>query len=399
MDHFCVKIEPYTPPASSPECTPAIPFLHQVNDGGTYVQDHRQVPDALGLYNMSHTQQSSMPSPVSPSITDGWTIHGEVVLSTSLHQQSHDEPRWTTATLNSISTSMIWDSPMVHSHEDIMHDHSYLTYPLRDTKHDGSLSSSVTPYYTPEPYASNDSKASVTSPFLNPLSHGPYGQEQDYAPSTYAEVYGSHYSVLGSPQPELPVFDNIGELRSMATNNPEPGSFDRACDLQNVPASEQHQVSHSDPLGSIARVRRRRPRRAVSSPAAEAHYTCREPECNWVFDRKYNYTQHLKTHNPNREKNHLCSFKGCSRRFSRNADLERHFDSKHRNAREFKCIYCPSGFNRKDTLRRHVEDGCTARKMQKTKSRVQRPSDRSTTSLRPKPSTSRSLTTNQSLTP
>ena len=44
--------------------------------------------------------------------------------------------------------------------------------------------------------------------------------------------------------------------------------------------------------------------------------------CGRRFDRSYNYQEHQKTHNPNREKPFKCS--KCDKTFTRKADMSRH---------------------------------------------------------------------------
>ncbi len=84
---------------------------------------------------------------------------------------------------------------------------------------------------------------------------------------------------------------------------------------------------------------------------ANASYHC--PLCpEKGFARKYNYNQHMLTHDTYRKKENICMYPGCGKEFVRKTDLARHDQSVHQRAKPFKCARCPSAFSRKDTLRR-----------------------------------------------
>ncbi|EOD43575.1 putative zinc finger c2h2-type protein [Neofusicoccum parvum UCRNP2] len=78
-----------------------------------------------------------------------------------------------------------------------------------------------------------------------------------------------------------------------------------------------------------------------------ANYECKL--CGKLFQRSYNHKAHMEIHDPNREYPHVCPAKGCERKFV------------HSKVRNHRCTACDAGFSRKDTLRRHAEDGCPKR--------------------------------------
>jgi hypothetical protein len=107
--------------------------------------------------------------------------------------------------------------------------------------------------------------------------------------------------------------------------------------------------------------RQRRPSRRRGTPKEEANYQCKVKGCGKFFSRNYNYKSHMETHDESREYPFPCAEEGCTKRFVRKTDLQRHHQSVHAKVRNHKCDYCDSAFARKDTLRRHMEDGCRNR--------------------------------------
>ncbi|KAK3397160.1 hypothetical protein B0T20DRAFT_250906 [Sordaria brevicollis] len=93
----------------------------------------------------------------------------------------------------------------------------------------------------------------------------------------------------------------------------------------------------------------------------EANFQCEVKGCGKLFSRSYNYKAHLETHEPNRDYPFPCQEAGCTKKFVRKTDLQRHHQSVHLKERSHKCDYCGRLFARKDTLRRHMEDGCSKR--------------------------------------
>ncbi|KAF2473799.1 uncharacterized protein BDR25DRAFT_281769 [Lindgomyces ingoldianus] len=90
-----------------------------------------------------------------------------------------------------------------------------------------------------------------------------------------------------------------------------------------------------------------------------ANFSC--DVCGKLFQRSYNHKTHMEIHNPCRRKEHVCQYKDCDKQFVRRTDLDRHTNAVHRKLKIFKCGRCGAHFARKDTLRRHEEDGCPKR--------------------------------------
>ncbi|KAI5846044.1 hypothetical protein BZA05DRAFT_341702 [Tricharina praecox] len=93
--------------------------------------------------------------------------------------------------------------------------------------------------------------------------------------------------------------------------------------------------------------------------ASEATWTCEK--CGKHFSRIWNYNAHLETHNPDRPRPHTCPYQDCGKAFVRKTDLTRHTQCVHAKDKKFQCDLCGNTFARKDTLRRHEDDGCPQR--------------------------------------
>ncbi|KAI9794355.1 MAG: hypothetical protein M1816_005424 [Peltula sp. TS41687] len=120
----------------------------------------------------------------------------------------------------------------------------------------------------------------------------------------------------------------------------------------------QHETRSRVSSVSSRSQRTTRKRRQLTT-AAEASHTCEI--CGKLFGRSYNYKAHLETHDPGRVYAHPCLEENCDKKFVRKTDLTRHHQSVHQKRRDFRCELCGHLFARKDTLRRHTEDGCTRR--------------------------------------
>ena len=96
---------------------------------------------------------------------------------------------------------------------------------------------------------------------------------------------------------------------------------------------------------------RERGRNRRHTDPAHAAYRCQLcPDKG--FARRYNYNQHMLTHNSDRKKDNVCPYPECRKEFVRKTDLARHHQSLHQTEKPFRCARCPSTFSRKDTLRR-----------------------------------------------
>lgn len=166
----------------------------------------------------------------------------------------------------------------------------------------------------------------------------------------------SLYSQDGSestfpPQVKLePQNEWMSDEDSMMCQQPLTVSPERLGKLQHVVAqSEEGEINTS-----TARTRSR-----SATTKANANYECHQ--CGKLFQRSYNHKAHMETHDPERPHPNVCQTKSCGRAFVRRTDLVRHEQSVHVKARNHRCKACDASFARKDTLRRHTEDGCPKR--------------------------------------
>ncbi|KAI1874068.1 uncharacterized protein JN550_002647 [Neoarthrinium moseri] len=130
--------------------------------------------------------------------------------------------------------------------------------------------------------------------------------------------------------PEVPESDpKIADRPSDATSKSEYEPFEPATfgDGSNMAASSLIQGHQTD----------KQPRMLTTKE--DANYQCEVNGCGKHFSKSYDYKAHLETHDENREYRFLCLIPGCSE----------------------KCDFCGRLFARKDTLRRHMEDGCSER--------------------------------------
>ncbi|KAL8781874.1 MAG: hypothetical protein Q9213_005815 [Squamulea squamosa] len=141
---------------------------------------------------------------------------------------------------------------------------------------------------------------------------------------------------------------------------PKPGGPAYPIDLHHN--NEDHGVPQAGSAPILPSVNRIKKKRQRTTPE-EATHECRV--CGKLFKRSYNWKSHMETHNPNREYPHPCTATvgdtPCTKKFQRKTDLDRHYDSVHLKARNHKCNLCGNRFARRDTLRRHTEDGCPKR--------------------------------------
>ncbi|CAJ2510683.1 Uu.00g063080.m01.CDS01 [Anthostomella pinea] len=103
----------------------------------------------------------------------------------------------------------------------------------------------------------------------------------------------------------------------------------------------------------------RQPRKLTTKE--EANFQCEVKGCGKLFSRSYNFKAHMETHDEQREYPFPCTVPDCNKKFVRKTDLQRHNQSVHMKERNHKCDFCSRLFARKDTLRRHMEDGCSKR--------------------------------------
>jgi len=82
---------------------------------------------------------------------------------------------------------------------------------------------------------------------------------------------------------------------------------------------------------------------------------CPFMSCRKKFNREFNLKEHIRIHNPNRNKDYICKF--CNDSFFSASVLSRHIASIH-EGEKFYCSKCGKTFNRKDALHRHEKTSC-----------------------------------------
>ncbi|CAJ0550495.1 Ff.00g104250.m01.CDS01 [Fusarium sp. VM40] len=238
------------------------------------------------------------------------------------------------------------------------------------------------PYQTHDAYMPAGRNPSVHEPSLPSTSQSgraptlgarPYGYLQDPSNSRYrVEGSVSSYSQTYEPQsystpgPSTSAYQTEG---APFTSNLPPSmgaSASPAWPKQEYEVSQFYSTPQSQ-LADIGNERRllktskvKRPTRKHTSKE-EANFQCEVKGCGKFFSRSYNYKSHLETHDEKREYPFPCTVDGCTKKFVRKTDLQRHHQSVHMKERNHKCDYCGRLFARKDTLRRHMEDGCSKR--------------------------------------
>ncbi|KAI0518570.1 hypothetical protein F5B22DRAFT_71228 [Xylaria bambusicola] len=229
--------------------------------------------------------------------------------------------------------------------------------------------------YAPSPLASMPSRSPDPASSRHPL---PY---HSTPPMPRIKLEGGHDYSSGGEVSQYP------SPRSAHALMAEPSSYgSQACSsgyLSDGPSSswpkseyppiegDPYYVGPSGSTSSLVPDRRHqappRPSRAPKRQARkltskdEANFQCEVEGCGKLFSRSYNYKAHMETHDKKREYPFVCTYEDCNKKFVRKTDLQRHHQSVHMKEKNHKCDYCGRHFARKDTLRRHMEDGCSKR--------------------------------------
>ncbi|KAL9137791.1 MAG: hypothetical protein Q9175_000996 [Cornicularia normoerica] len=139
----------------------------------------------------------------------------------------------------------------------------------------------------------------------------------------------------------------------------KPNATGYGNDMNMMGEETQSKFDAAPVLPSVNRIKKKRQR----TTPEEATHECRV--CGKLFKRSYNWKSHMETHNPERKYPHPCTAMAgnspCTKKFQRKTDLDRHYDSVHLKTRNHRCNLCGNRFARRDTLRRHTEDGCPKR--------------------------------------
>ncbi|KAI0205797.1 hypothetical protein F4808DRAFT_410328 [Astrocystis sublimbata] len=229
--------------------------------------------------------------------------------------------------------------------------------------------------YAPAPLTSIPSR----SPDLNSSRHSvPYSST---SPMPRIKLEGGHGYSSGGEASQYP------SPRSSHALMAEPGSYGSQAGssgyLSDAPSgswgkadyppmgADPYYIAHNGSTSSLASDRRQpgpsRPTRAPKrqtrklTSKEEANFQCEVEGCGKLFSRSYNYKAHMETHDKKREYPFSCTYEECNKKFVRKTDLQRHHQSVHMKEKNHKCDYCGRLFARKDTLRRHMEDGCSKR--------------------------------------
>ncbi|PNS18650.1 hypothetical protein CAC42_5189 [Sphaceloma murrayae] len=164
----------------------------------------------------------------------------------------------------------------------------------------------------------------------------------------------SSYSDSSPHQYQFPVAPAIKEERKSPVLNAVSSHSPSSSHSRSSHESIDQDIDSEGDLSTGAR-RKRRTYASEESGKHQCHI------CKQYFRRSYNLKAHMKTHDPSRLRAFVCGQPSCNRSFERKADLTRHFESVHIRDKKYPCEHCGSGFTRKDTARRHMDDGCSKR--------------------------------------
>jgi hypothetical protein len=318
-----MKSELCTPPASSPESASKSPVQPHFNHNNL-----KHIPDALGIFEYSSPQTPALLCPDTPPITNHWGPQTESSLPLnplSLDSQLTPWPSQGYSNVAAAVTSSIsWETPGVYAS----------SFPNRVPHHGTSAST-----YSPYPAEMCHGLPLQHSTAYSPYDASEYGIDNGSTQSSQyisgnpfqmqSNPYSDPYSAPFNPDFTLPYVqadaDQFSEntvpvvMSTVPTHN--------CVQTQSLPNSSPPEVPSSpeslDPMAHVARVRTRR--RSALKPSTPL-FPC--PVCKRLFDRTYNRTEHMKTHNKNRERPFRCPVKGCRQPpFSRVHDRDRHFST------------------------------------------------------------------------
>ncbi|PMD35471.1 hypothetical protein L207DRAFT_587775 [Hyaloscypha variabilis F] len=195
-------------------------------------------------------------------------------------------------------------------------------------------------------YGSGNESMLMSSPHLSSIL---VTSASSYPGSLDANFYHDP-STMGWPKLE---YTNVQDLPSISSLPIPP--YGRRSESQD----RGQPGSHSQRRGPSTIARTRNPRKLTTKE--DANFQCHIKGCGKLFGRSYNFKAHMETHDASREYPFPCPLKDCNKKFVRKTDLQRHHQSVHMKQRNHRCDYCSRYFARKDTLRRHMEDGCSKR--------------------------------------
>ncbi|RDW75111.1 C2H2 and C2HC zinc finger-2 [Coleophoma cylindrospora] len=267
-----------------------------------------------------------------------YSAYGPVPVSSSY---SHDIYAPSTAEVSVISTSPLPSSNASQRS-------SFSSAPASEIYTQAGSISSHTPRIKMEDY--NDYvTANESMPYGSPQAPFNLLPSSSTFPGHLEANYYPEQSSLNWPKVE---YTNPTELQPYSSHGGYGGTRSGS---ENPSASDGGQPRRA----SSTLARTRQPRKLTTKE--DANFQCQVKGCGKLFGRSYNYKAHMETHDASREYPFPCTVKDCNKKFVRKTDLQRHHQSVHMKQRNHRCDYCSRYFARKDTLRRHMEDGCSKR--------------------------------------
>ncbi|KAF1919695.1 hypothetical protein BDU57DRAFT_149730 [Ampelomyces quisqualis] len=299
-------------------------------------------PEGLGLYDYQPTLPTGLPP--SPQPSESWNSHLSTGVSPLMNETIADP--W---------TSGAFDHPVSQSP---------LPWASAQTSPRSSMSSC-----TREMSVFSHEGSEHTFPEIK-VEYSGWAPEMRWGPTEPADLHGMSASrtpslTVAPERLNADVFSYDHSYGSTPVQKLESGTmydysgrnFERALSEQSTGSLRS---KHRSEYISTSVPRERARNRRHTDPA-NAAYLCHLCDEKKGFARRYNYNQHMLTHDMSRRREHPCTVPGCGKEFVRKTDLARHDHSVHQKARPFKCTRCPNVFARKDTLRRHEEEGCNRR--------------------------------------
>lgn len=363
-------------PVSPYDQQPKQPFAPQRPCYPTTPQPEQSQNRGLGLFGcgLQQPQSTVHELPPSPQPSDGWS-HSSMMEQE--FPQSSQPPDIFTAAYDPFSgfpaspnTGMISGSPQETPGL------VFCQTPPR-TELPSNRSSVSSSYPTSEAYSQHGSEFIYTPPKVKVEEPGEWytsnGNDQVLRRNQMNQQCLSPYSTGVSPI-SGPGDDTYRTQAEWA--KPSAPAYPIA--LQSSDDSRLPQMDGATVPSSLNRMKKKRQR----TTPEEATHECRV--CGKLFKRSYNWKSHMETHNPDRKYPHPCIAKvgdtPCTKKFQRKTDLDRHVDSVsfylrgskmrapltkftqvHLKAKNHRCSLCGNRFARRDTLRRHAEDGCQKR--------------------------------------
>jgi hypothetical protein len=288
-------------------------------------------PEGLGLYSC---YQPALPTglPPSPQPSESWNTAVSPLMTEALADP------WASGAFDHPISSHS-PLPWATTHPSPRSSLSSCTREMSVFSHDGSEQTYPGIKVEYSPWGAPEMRWGVPEPADIHGISSPQPQPLTVAPERLNAGMYSFDNPYGAPQ--------ISRIESTPVYGYGGRSFERAASEDSN--TSQHSKARSN--YSSTSVPRERGRNRRHTDPSNAAYRC--PICeNKGFARRYNYNQHMLTHDAARQKPHACAHPHCTKEFVRKTDLSRHDQSVHQRSKPFKCSRCPQAFSRKDTLRR-----------------------------------------------